>query len=34
MATLHVRNFPDPVYDALRESAEGNGRSIGSEGSP
>jgi ATP-dependent Clp protease ATP-binding subunit ClpA len=31
MATLHVRNVPDPVYDALRESAEANGRSIGSE---
>jgi plasmid stability protein len=31
MATLHVRNFPDPLYDALRASAEGNGRSIGSE---
>jgi ATP-dependent Clp protease ATP-binding subunit ClpC len=28
MATLHVRNFPDPLYDALRAAAEENGRSI------
>jgi hypothetical protein len=31
MATLHVRNFPDPLYDVLRQSAEEHGRSIGSE---
>src|SRR3954454_19296777 len=28
MATLHVRNFPDPLYEALRRAAEENGRSI------
>jgi hypothetical protein len=28
MATLHVRNFPEPLYDALRAAAEDNGRSI------
>lgn len=31
MATLHVRNVPDPLYDALRDSAAENGRSIGAE---
>lgn len=31
MATLHVRNVPDPLYDVLRQSAEENGRSIGAE---
>jgi plasmid stability protein len=31
MATLHVRNVPDPLYEALRESAQENGRSIGAE---
>jgi hypothetical protein len=31
MATLHVRNFPDALYEALRTSAEHNGRSIGAQ---
>jgi len=31
MATLHVRNFPDGVYETLRSRAETNGRSIGAE---
>jgi hypothetical protein len=31
MATLHVRNFPDDVYEALRERAAANDRSIGAE---
>lgn len=31
MATLHVRNVPEPLYEALRRAAEENGRSIGSE---
>jgi Clp amino terminal domain, pathogenicity island component/Arc-like DNA binding domain len=31
MATLHVRNVPDGVYEQLRERAAGNGRSIGAE---
>jgi hypothetical protein len=31
MATLHVRNVPDPLYERLREHAEANGRSIGAE---
>ena len=31
MATLHVRNVPDDVYNALRESAEREGRSISAE---
>ena len=31
MATLHVRNFPDAVYETLRSRAETNGRSIGAE---
>src|SRR4051794_24154935 len=31
MATLHVRNVPDGLYDRLRASAAGNGRSIGAE---
>ncbi len=31
MATLHVRNVPDPLYEALRARAEDNGRSIGAE---
>jgi plasmid stability protein len=31
LATLHVRNVPDPLYDALRERAARNGRSIGAE---
>lgn len=31
MATLHVRNVPDDVYDRLREAAEAEGRSIGAQ---
>ena len=31
MATLHVRNVPDPLYEALRQRAAQNGRSIGAE---
>jgi plasmid stability protein len=31
MATLHARNFPDDLYARLRESAEEDGRSIGSQ---
>jgi hypothetical protein len=31
MATLHVRNVPEPLYEALRRCAEENGRSIGSQ---
>src|SRR6476469_9569559 len=31
MATLHVRNFPDALYERLRGNAERNGRSIGAE---
>jgi len=31
MATLHVRNVPDEVYELLRERAAVNGRSIGAE---
>ncbi|HEX4521743.1 MAG TPA: Clp protease N-terminal domain-containing protein [Gaiellaceae bacterium] len=31
MATLHVRNVPDPIYEALRERAASSGRSIGAE---
>ncbi len=31
MATLHVRNVPDSLYEALRASAEQNGRSIGAQ---
>jgi antitoxin FitA-like protein/ClpA/ClpB-like protein len=31
MATLHVRNVPDPLYERLRQHAEANGRSIGAE---
>jgi plasmid stability protein len=31
MATLHVRNVPDRLYERLRRSAERNGRSIGAE---
>lgn len=31
MATLHVRNVPDALYEALRENATVNGRSIGAE---
>lgn len=31
MATLHVRNVPDELYERLRLTAEQNGRSIGGE---
>ncbi len=31
MATLHVRNVPDPLYEALRACADGEGRSIGAQ---
>lgn len=31
MATLHVRNVPDDLYELLRERAAANGRSIGAE---
>lgn len=31
MATLHVRNVPDELYELLRERASANGRSIGAE---
>jgi antitoxin FitA-like protein/ClpA/ClpB-like protein len=31
MATLHVRNVPDDLYERLRAQAEAEGRSIGAE---
>lgn len=31
MATLHVRNVPEEVYESLRASARRNGRSISAE---
>jgi|SRR5579871_5849028 len=31
MATLHVRNVPDDLYEELRAAAESDGRSIGAE---
>jgi plasmid stability protein len=31
MATLHVRNVPDDIYEALRARAESEGRSINAE---
>jgi plasmid stability protein len=31
MATLHVRNVPDDLYEELREQADAEGRSIGAE---
>jgi ATP-dependent Clp protease ATP-binding subunit ClpA/plasmid stability protein len=31
VATLHVRNVPDPLYEALRECADSAGRSIGAQ---
>jgi plasmid stability protein len=31
MATLHVRNVPEDVYEALRARAEREGRSINAE---
>lgn len=31
MATLRVRNFPDPLYDRVQKIAEANGRSLDAE---
>jgi len=31
VATLHVRNVPEPLYELLRECAESEGRSIGAQ---
>ena len=31
MATLHVKDFPDDVYESLRERARYNGRSLAAE---
>jgi plasmid stability protein len=31
MATLHVRNVPDELYERLREAAAAEGRSIGAQ---
>ena len=31
MATLHVRNVPEELYEQLRDRAQANGRSIGAE---
>jgi antitoxin FitA len=31
MATLHIRNVPDELYEALRARAEREGRSINAE---
>jgi|SRR3954463_14514978 plasmid stability protein len=31
MATLHVRNVPDDLYERLRAAAEADGRSIGGQ---
>ncbi|HEY3185263.1 MAG TPA: Clp protease N-terminal domain-containing protein [Gaiellaceae bacterium] len=31
MATLHVRNVPEPLYELLRDCAEREGRSIGAQ---
>jgi plasmid stability protein len=31
MATLHVRNIPDELYERLRAAADDDGRSIGAE---
>lgn len=31
MATLHVRNVPEPLYDRLRERAQQQNRSISAE---
>lgn len=31
MATLHVRNVPEPLYELLRDCAEKEGRSIGAQ---
>ena len=31
MPTIHVRNVPEPVYEALRQRASRNGRSLNAE---
>jgi len=31
MATLNIKNFPDPLYDRLRERARANHRSLAQE---
>jgi plasmid stability protein len=31
MATLHVRNVPDPLYERLRQQAESQNRSLSAE---
>ena len=31
MATLHVRNVPEPIYELLRDCAQAEGRSIGAQ---
>jgi plasmid stability protein len=31
MATLHVRNVPDPLYEQIRQRAESRSRSLGAE---
>lgn len=31
MATLNIKNFPDPLYDQLRERARANHRSLAQE---
>jgi plasmid stability protein len=31
MPTIHVRNVPEPVYEALRTRAKRNGRSLNAE---
>ncbi len=31
MATLYVKDLPDDVYDALKERARANGRSVSAE---
>jgi plasmid stability protein len=31
MPTIHVRNVPEPVYEALRTRARRNGRSLNAE---
>jgi len=31
MATLHVRNVPEPLYEQIRQRAESRSRSLGAE---
>lgn len=31
MATLHVRNVPEPLYEQIRQRAEARSRSLGAE---